>query len=202
MSSILALAALLTSASSPGATSQVGEAAGQCCTATIRVRVPEGTGTVYVGGSLPQLGPWHADGLALTGEGRDRSAEITAPPGTTFEYKITLGSWDREALSPEGTVPPNYQLRLDRDTVVVHEITDFKDPRRFLVDWRGSGVQGRLVNWTDVPSAFLGPTRHVEIWLPPGYLDAQKAEAHVPDFPEGEARLGADTESSGGGTSR
>jgi glycosidase len=30
-------------------------------------------------------------------------------------------------------------------------------------------VGGRLVYWTDVQSAFLGPRRHVEIWLPPGY---------------------------------
>ena len=31
--------------------------------------------------------------------------------------------------------------------------------------------EGRLVYWTDVSSAFLGPKRHVEIWLPPGYDD-------------------------------
>jgi enterochelin esterase-like enzyme len=37
------------------------------------------------------------------------------------------------------------------------------------VDWEGSGVEGQLVYWTDVRSDFLGPTRHVEVWLPPGY---------------------------------
>jgi len=106
----------------------------------------------------------------MTGAGRERTARVTAPPGTTFEYKFTLGSWDREALSSSGSVPPNYRLRLDRDTVVVHEIAGFKrDPRDYIADWRGSGVKGRLVYWTDVRSAFLGPTRHVEIWLPPGY---------------------------------
>ncbi|OGT93588.1 MAG: hypothetical protein A2083_09470 [Gemmatimonadetes bacterium GWC2_71_9] len=141
-----------------------------CCTATNRVRVPEGTGTVYLAGSLPELGPWRPNGLAMAGEGRERTARVTAPPGTTFEYKFTLGSWDREALGPGGTVPPNNRLLLDRDTGVVHEITDFKrDPREYIADWRGSGVAGRLVYWTDVASAHLGPTRHVEIWLPPGY---------------------------------
>jgi enterochelin esterase-like enzyme len=44
-----------------------------------------------------------------------------------------------------------------------------KDPREYIADWQGSGVQGRLVYWTDVASAHLGPTRHVEIWLPPAY---------------------------------
>jgi hypothetical protein len=109
----------------------------------------------------------------MVGEGRERTTQVTASPGTTFEYKFTLGSWDREALDPAGTVPPNHQLLLDRDTVVVHEITGFKrDPREYIADWQGSGVQGRLVYWTDVPSVFLGPTRHVEIWLPPGYDDS------------------------------
>jgi len=136
------------------------------------VRVPEGTGTLYLAGSLPQLGPWRPDGVALTGEGRERTTQITVPPGTTFEYKFTLGAWDREAVGYAGVVPANYRLRLDRDTVVVHEIADFKkDVREYIADWRGSGVQGRLVYWTEVHSAFLGPTRNVEIWLPPGYDD-------------------------------
>jgi predicted alpha/beta superfamily hydrolase len=134
------------------------------------VRVPEGTGTVYLAGSLPELGPWRPDGLAMTGEGRERTARVTAPSGTTFEYKFTLGSWDREALGAAGTVPPNHRLVMGRDTVVDHEIPGWKkDPREYIADWPGSGVQGRLVYWTDVRSAFLGPTRHVEIWLPPGY---------------------------------
>jgi predicted alpha/beta superfamily hydrolase len=137
------------------------------------VRVPAGTGTVYLAGSLPQLGPWRPDGVALAGEGRERATRVTAPPGTTFEYKFTLGSWDREALGPAGSVPANHRLLLDRDTVVVHAVTEFKpDPGDYLTDWRGSGVQGRLEYWKDVRSAFLGRTRHVEIWLPPGYDSA------------------------------
>jgi hypothetical protein len=168
----LAVVALLAVACGSSATPPVPGSAARCCTATIRVRVPEGTGTVYLAGSLPQLGRWRPDGLAMPGEGRERTTQVTAPAGTIFEYKFTLGSWDREALGPAGAVPPNHRLRLDRDTVVVHRITDFKrDPREYIADWRGSGVKGRLVYWTDFPSEFLGPARHVEIWLPPGYDD-------------------------------
>ena len=108
----------------------------------------------------------------MTGTGAERTGQITAPPGTTLEYKFTLGTWDREAVNGAGIVPPNYRLVLDRDTAVVHQIAGFKrDPREYIADWRGSGVKGRLVYWTDVASAFLGPKRHVEIWLPPGYDD-------------------------------
>lgn len=141
-----------------------------CCTATIRVTVPAGTGTVYLAGSLASLGPWRPDGQAMSGAGRERTAQVTAPRGTTFEYKVTLGTWDREALTAAGTVPPNHRLTIDGNVEAVHEISGFKkDPREYIADWPGSGVLGRLVYWTDVRSAFLGPPRHVEIWLPPGY---------------------------------
>ncbi len=141
-----------------------------CCTATIRVTVPEGTGTVYLAGSLPELGPWRPDGRAMTGTGRERTVLVTAPRGTSFEYKFTLGTWDREALSAGGAVLPNNRVLIDGNVDAVHEVAGFKkDAREYIADWKGSGVLGHLVYWTDVRSAFLGPTRHVEIWLPPGY---------------------------------
>jgi hypothetical protein len=175
LSPTFALLLLLTVAPSSNTTPAVQQSTTQCCTATIRVRVPEGTDTIYLAGNLPQLGPWRPDGLALMGGGggRERVGQITVPRGVAFEYKFTLGSWDREALSPAGTVPPNHQLVLERDTLVIHEITGFeRDSLEYIADWKGSGVQGRLVYWTDVSSAFLEPTRHVEIWLPPGYDDS------------------------------
>ena len=144
-----------------------------CCSATIQLTVPDGTGTVYLAGSLPELGPWRPDGRALSGTGRLRRITLAAPRGTQLEYKFTLGSWDREAVLADGTAPPNYRMLLDRDLEVSHEIVGFKKGQReYLADWKGSGVLGRLVYWMDVKSAFLRPARHVEIWLPPGYDSA------------------------------
>jgi len=165
-----ALAALLAVASGACGTASAQESATGCCTATIRVRVPEGTGTVYLTGNLPELGPWRADGLAMTGEGRERTARVTAPRGTMLEYNFTLGSWDRGALGYAGAVSPNHRLLINGDVEAVHEISGFKkDPKEYIADWQGSGVEGRLVYRTDAVSAFLGPTRHIEIWLPQGY---------------------------------
>jgi enterochelin esterase-like enzyme len=136
----------------------------------ITVMVPEGAPTVYLTGNLADLGPWDPAGLAMAGEGRERTATVTVPHGDTLEYKFTLGSWDREGLGPSGTVMPNFRQVAVRDEAVTQEIVDFKkDPREYIADWRGSGVEGTLVYWTDVPSAFLSEARHVEIWLPPGY---------------------------------
>ena len=86
-----------------------------CCTPTIRALVPEGTGAVYLAGNLPALGPWRPHGLRMTGAGRERTARVTAPRGTVLAYKFTLGGWDREALGPEGLVPPNNRLTVDGD---------------------------------------------------------------------------------------
>lgn len=141
-----------------------------CCTATIKVTVPDSTGTVFIAGSLTELGPWRPDGRALDGTGRERSIRLRAPRGTQLEYKFTLGSWDREALLANGSTPGNYRLLLERDTLVAHDIPAFKrDQKDYLADWKGSGVLGRLVYWPSLKSAFLGPARNVEIWLPPGY---------------------------------
>src|SRR5712671_3076268 len=174
MSRILPFAALLAALSTARAQQPASQTA--CCTATIRVTVPAGTGTVYIAGSLPELGPWRPDGRALEGAGRERSVRVTAAAGTIFEYKFTLGTWDREALGADGAVPFNHRLRIDGNAQASHDVPGFKkDQREYIADWRGSGVLGRLVYWTDVSSAFLTPRRHVEIWLPPGYDSATSA---------------------------
>lgn len=165
MSRWLAVSSLLLLASG------IAGAQAPCCSLSLRVRVPAGTGPVYIGGNLPELGPWHADGRRLDGTGTERTTRFTIPAGTVLEYKYTLGSWDREAVGTDpAIVPPNHRVLVSRDTEVVDSVIQFKkDPRDYLADWRGSGVLGRLVYWTDVTSAYLGASRHVEVWLPPGY---------------------------------
>lgn len=156
-----------------------GSSAAECCEVTIQAIVPEGTGTVYLAGNLPELGPWQPDGMAMTGEGVERIARVHAAPGTELEYKFTLGKWDDEALGADGTVPDNHRLVVDGDVIAEHQITAFKDPLRWIEDWEGSGVEGQLIYWLDVESEFLGPTRHVEVWLPPGYDEDSEARFPV-----------------------
>ena len=152
------------------ACSLISDKTDDCCTLSIRAKVAEETGTVYMSGNIDALGPWRPDGLALRGEGLWRSVSIDVPRGTVLEYKFTLGTWDREALGPSGTVMPNFKLLLDQDKAVDHVLDRWRaDPREYMADWRGSGVQGTLVYWQDMASDFLDLSRHVVIWLPPGY---------------------------------
>ena len=57
----------------------------------------------------------------------------------------------------------------------MHTLLGFKKGvEAYIDDWQGSGVLGTLVYWQDVASEFLTQTRHVEIWLPPGYAEASE----------------------------
>ena len=118
----LALAVTLVLASCGGGSPRADGSAADCCAVTIRAVVPEGTGTVYLAGNIPQLGPWRPDTFAMEGSGRERVARLTVPRGTQLEYKFTLGSWDSEALNDSGTAPPNNRLQVDGDVEASHEI--------------------------------------------------------------------------------
>ncbi len=141
-----------------------------CCSVTITITVPEGTGEVFLAGNRPELGPWSPSRYAMDGEGTERSSTLTMPRGTLLEYKFTLGSRAREAVDESLMRQGNFQLEVDGNQKVHHVIPAFRpDPKVYMEDWRESGVEGTLVYWTDVASEFLERTRHVVIWLPPGY---------------------------------
>ncbi len=139
LSAALAVASCTSDEPAAGESSDA-ESALECCTVTVRATVPEGTGTVYLSGNVADLGPWEPDGLAMTGDGVERVARVQAPAGAEFEYKFTLGTWDNEALDPDGQVPDNHRLLIEGDVEATHEIAAFKDPMRLD---RGLGRFGR-----------------------------------------------------------
>jgi enterochelin esterase-like enzyme len=144
----------------------------------IMVTVPPNSGEVYLTGNLPELGPWKPDARRMgdldNPAGTDRVVRLALPVGQTFEFKVTQGSWDREALGPAGIPMPNSRLQVTADTTATRlEVTGWKrDPREMMADVAGSGVKGTLIYWQDVASARLSETRHVSVWLPPGYAES------------------------------
>ncbi|MDJ0938458.1 MAG: alpha/beta hydrolase-fold protein [Woeseiaceae bacterium] len=153
---------------------------GNCCEVTVNVTVPEGSGTVYMPGNRPELGPWSPDAYAMSGDGPVRTATLSIPKGSTFEYKFTLGSWERQAVDTDNRELVNFRVVVTEHLSVDHEIRQFRDdPLVFIEDWQGSDVKGTLVYWTDVESDFLDYPRNVAIWLPPGYDEAGDARYPV-----------------------
>jgi pullulanase len=80
------------------------------------VRVPEGTpsdDTVYICGNHAALGHWNPMGVALHAVGnRLYRGDLRLPPGTSFEYKFTRGSWGRVEVQQSGADQPNRRLHL------------------------------------------------------------------------------------------
>ena len=140
---------------------------------TVRARVPETSGTVYLTGNLPELGPWDPAKRAMDGFGAERRLALDVPAGMSLEFKLTLGSWAREALDASGQPTPNFRVVADADREISVEVSAFKsDPRIFMADPAGGGVLGTLRYWHDVPSRHLRTTRHVSLWLPPSYANS------------------------------
>jgi enterochelin esterase-like enzyme len=138
----------------------------------LQVAVPPETETVFVSGNLPELGPWDPGRFPMQGHGTTRTAVLSVPRGHRVEIKFTLGSWDTEALAPDGSIPPNHVILADQDKEVALTVTAFREGvDKFLADVSGAGVLGKLIHWRDVESKYLGRPRHVSVWLPPGYDD-------------------------------
>jgi hypothetical protein len=50
-------------------------------TVTIQAVVPAGSGTVYLAGNPPELGPWDPQKFAMNGHGSNRTAVLHLPSG-------------------------------------------------------------------------------------------------------------------------
>ncbi|HEY5793289.1 MAG TPA: alpha/beta hydrolase-fold protein [Chthoniobacterales bacterium] len=117
-----------------------------------------------VTGSLPALGNWNpAEGLELKPHGIWREAEFATEEGEHFEYKITRGSWQTEAVDAWGDVLPNRSHEVWGDATLHVTVADWKDTHA-----------GRLTR-ERVGSRILADSREILIWLPPSYaLDPER----------------------------
>ncbi len=132
--------------------------------------VPD-SATVYIAGNHPKLGGWHPGKVAL----QEKSAGIWErvirfPQQIKLAFKFTLGKWENEALSETGSVPPNHQVTLNRDTTFTVTIPDWRDGQNFHQEATGQ-ITGTVRYHRNMQGEELLP-RDVVVWLPPGYADA------------------------------
>ncbi len=114
---------------------------------------------VLITGSIPALGDWRPEnGLRLEWKPPYHVGEIEAETGAHFEYKITRGSWEAEAVDAYGDVPPNSIHDVWLDATLHHTVAEWKDR-----------YQGRLTREV-IPSRALADSREVLIWLPHSYV--------------------------------
>ncbi len=124
------------------------------------------SGTVYITGNQQELGNWRPDKVSLINtSGNIWEKTISFPPGEDIEFKITLGSWENEAVNKDGSIPENIKLKAYSDTVVSLSFSNWKS--KPVQKFKGK-VTGRLEYIRNLKGEGI-PPRDVIIWLPPDY---------------------------------
>lgn len=143
--------------------------------ATFQVVVPPGTDTVVVVGDIEDLGSWDPARALFLKPVNDTLFTGTvqlARPGT-IEYKITRGSWSREALTEARQVPPNSVARLKRglNEIRVH-VPAWKDAVTVAPSSPPRSITGDVRLHPRFYSPQLNNRRTIRVWLPPSYADS------------------------------
>ena len=87
--------------------------------------------------------------------------------GEELEFKITRGSWSKERLNDDETVPGNTTFTVSNDTMVIFNVNKWSDQFKRKVVVHGQ-ITGKVEYIRGIEGDSLIP-RNVIIWLPPGY---------------------------------
>ena len=120
---------------------------------------------IYIAGNQAVLGNWNPRAVPLQLRSDSTwSGRFQFPPETPIEYKLTLGTWSREALDESGRAPANSTLIARRDTTIFVRVPAWK-----TVSMIPSHVTGNVKYHRRFHSAILGNDRDLIVWLPGDY---------------------------------
>ncbi len=125
---------------------------------------------VYIAGNNSSLGDWNPAEINLTKTNSSTwEKSFFFPAGTELEFKFTKGSWNTEALTNNGTVPPNYRLTIKKDTTIYFEIKKWKDEisQANQTQYKGQ-ITGTVKYFHNLMGKGIKP-RDIIVWLPPSY---------------------------------
>ncbi len=140
---------------------------------TFNVIVPDSTDHVYLIGNHKNLGNWnHSKAVKLiTVNDTLFTTTVRLPKNKTIEFKFTRGSWDKEALDNNLSIPQNHSITVGEQDTINYTIHSWKDWRPFPMNQ----VKGNLIIYENVYSPQLDNDRTVLVWLPPSYeIDINK----------------------------
>lgn len=83
---------------------------------------------LYITGNQPEIGKWDPAKVPLV-DNSDGSwtGTFAIKENKQLEFKITRGSWDSEAASNDGKIPPNCVINVQSDTTLTIKIENWKD---------------------------------------------------------------------------
>ena len=127
---------------------------------------------IYIAGNQKNLGSWDPGRIELNKINDSTWCKtLSFPFNSKIEFKFTKGTWGKEALNDDKTIPPNKSLTVIKDTVVLTEVKYWEDQseRKFT-----GKITGTVEYIRKLKGEGLKP-RDIIIWLPPGYsLDTIK----------------------------
>lgn len=123
--------------------------------------------SVYITGGIESLGNWDPGKIKMTYKGGHQwSYAFTLASPISVEYKYTLGTWQHEGASPDGTPLSNFSANLQHDTTITSTITSWTTGTENKV------TEHHITGTVQYHPAFKGKgirDRNIAVWLPPGY---------------------------------
>jgi predicted alpha/beta superfamily hydrolase len=123
--------------------------------------------SLFLAGNAPELGGWKPNGvpLVLRSDGK-YVTRVPLDKGSTVQFKVTRGTWATQERGASGEDISNHLLLVpDEGGTVAVTTATWQDLEPSAV------LTGDIRYERAVPSAFLGNTRDVIIYLPLGYSD-------------------------------
>ena len=122
---------------------------------------------VYITGSVEQLGSWNPSRVKMDAQGNHTwTKEISINSPLSIEYKYTLGTWEREGATANGSPLSNFAVNASQDKTVRDTVLFWsKGPRQRI-------NHGQITGTVRYHRGLKGEglqDRDVIVWLPPGY---------------------------------
>ncbi len=131
--------------------------------------VPAGS-KLFIVGSDEKLGGWNPGAVALEKQDDGSWAGAYAfPAGSQFEYKITRGSWETEAVGVDGAVLGNSVLKVQSNETVSIVVANWRDILHKDIVRKVEGQIAGVVKYHRQMEGEGIKPRDVIVWLPPGY---------------------------------
>lgn len=142
---------------------------------TFIVTVPDSlvtNDTLFIAGNVQQLGNWQPNSVPLTKLTNNKwQVKIKLVLNEKIEYKFTRGSWNKEEVLADGTIPENKYFTVLKDQTISHKIQNWRDR---VYTPRG-GITGILKYHHYFYANKLKNERTIVVWLPENYeSDFQK----------------------------
>ena len=136
---------------------------------TFVVAVPDSlvtNDTLYIAGNVLQLGNWQPDAVPMNPVDKNTwRLTVKLPVDSYIEYKFTRGSWHKEEVLADGTIPGNKHLKVTKNQTVTHQVENWVDRVYKPI----GGVTGTVRYHPGFYANKLKNERTIVVWLPDGY---------------------------------